>query len=175
MERIEFEDIMNQYADSILRTCYLYLKDYQLAEEAMQETFIKFYECYESFRGESKLTTWLMRIAINTCKNYRQTSWFRRVIIGLEGVDERNAYKQVEAEIIKKDEATCILENVYQLNSKYREVILLFYYQEMKISEIASVLQLKEETVKTRLVRGRKKLKIIFEEEGINDGQYLQK
>ena len=59
------ERLMDEYGNTVLRMCYLYLKDYQLAEDAVQETFIKAMKSYESFEHKSSEKTWLIRIAIN--------------------------------------------------------------------------------------------------------------
>ena len=71
------ERLMNEYGDTILRTCYLYLRDYQLAEDAVQETFIKAMNSYGSFKHQSSEKTWLIRIAINCCKNIMRNRWFQ--------------------------------------------------------------------------------------------------
>ena len=63
------ERLMREYGDSVFRMCYLYLKDYYLAEDATQETFIKAMKSYDSFLHNSNEKTWLIRIAINSCKN----------------------------------------------------------------------------------------------------------
>lgn len=63
------ERMIRDYGDALLRTCYLYLKDYHLAEDAVQETFIKAMKHYGGFRHRSDEKTWLTRIAINCCKN----------------------------------------------------------------------------------------------------------
>ena len=71
------ERLIMEYGDAILRMCYLYLKDYHLAEDAAQETFIKAMKHYESFHQKSSEKTWLTRIAINCCKNMMRMNWFR--------------------------------------------------------------------------------------------------
>ena len=71
------ERLMREYRDSVFRMCYLYLKDYYLAEDATQETFIKAMKSYDSFLHNSNEKTWLIRIAINSCKNIMRTKWFR--------------------------------------------------------------------------------------------------
>lgn len=70
------ERLMNTYGDELLRLCYLYLKDYQLAEDAVQDTFIKTMKSYKSFEHKSSEKTWLMRIAVNCCKNVMRSRWF---------------------------------------------------------------------------------------------------
>ena len=78
------ERLMQEYGDSIFRMCYLYLKDYHLAEDAVQETFIKAMKSYDSFAHKSSEKTWLIRIAINTCKNIMRNRWFQIIQNNLE-------------------------------------------------------------------------------------------
>ena len=165
MKQEELEWLMDTYGDQIVRLCYMYLKDWHLAEEATQETFIKVYKKYDNFRNESSHKTWMMTIAINTCKSYRRTAWFKKVHIGLESKEEIGS--SLEEEILESIEKDDVLKAIYQLESKYKEVILLYYYQEMTIEEIARVLQIKSGNVKMRLQRGRKKLGEYLSEVGI--------
>ena len=67
-----FTELVDTYQTSLLRMCYLNLQDIGLAEDAVQETFIKAYRALSSFRNESNLKTWLMKIAINTCRDFLQ-------------------------------------------------------------------------------------------------------
>lgn len=59
--------------------CFLYLKDIRLAADAVQDTFVKVYTSYSQFEGKASEKTWIMRIAINVCKNYLRSSWWRRI------------------------------------------------------------------------------------------------
>ncbi|ADZ85737.1 sigma-70 family RNA polymerase sigma factor [Cellulosilyticum sp. ST5] len=164
MTEYELEQMMNQYGDYIARTCYIYLKDWALAEDAVQEVFIKAYRYISEFRKESSEKTWLTSIAINICKNYVRTSWFRKVQIGIEKIETRNT---LEDELINQINQSELLKQVMDLPIKYREVILLYYYQDFKINEIAEILGISESSIKMRLNRARKKLKDDFEEECI--------
>lgn len=164
MTDYELEQMMNAYGAYIARTCYIYLKDWALAEDATQEVFIKAYKHNEEFRKESSQKTWLTSIAINVCKNYVRTSWFRKVQIGIEKVE---TYSTLEGELINQIGQSDLLKQVMDLALKYREVILLYYYQDFKVNEIANILGIGESSVKMRLTRARKKLKDDFEEECI--------
>ena len=164
MTEYELEQMMNQYGDYIARTCYIYLKDWALAEDAVQEVFIKAYRYISEFRKESSEKTWLTSIAINICKNYVRTSWFRKVQIGIEKIEMCNT---LEDELINQINQSELLKQVMDLPIKYREVILLYYYQDFKINEIAEILGISESSIKMRLNRARKKLKDDFEEECI--------
>ena len=164
MTEYELEQMMNQYGDYIARTCYIYLKDWALAEDAVQEVFIKAYKHMSEFRKESSEKTWLTSIAINICKNYERTSWYRKVQIGIEKIE---TYNTLEEELINQIGQSDLLRQVMDLPIKYREVILLYYYQDFKVNEIAEILGISESSIKMRLNRGRKKLKDDFEEEYI--------
>ena len=74
-----FERLVNLYQTSLLRTCYMYLRDQEQAEDAVQETFFKAYRNLSAFRGESAEKTWLMKNAINTCRDMRKTGWFLHI------------------------------------------------------------------------------------------------
>ena len=73
------EDLMRRYGDALVRMCCLYLNDASLAQDAAQDTFIKAWRNLGQFRGECDERTWLMRIAINTCRDYHRTAWLRHV------------------------------------------------------------------------------------------------
>lgn len=151
--------LINEYGDSVLRMCYIYLRDYQLAEDVAQETFIRVYQNYGRFRNQSSVQTWILKIAINLCKNQMRTHWWRyRSEKELLEVDTTGYYDGLV------DRQT-VLSEIGKLPIKYKEVILLYYYQQLTILEIAGLLNEKESTVKSRLVRARKKLKTKMEKE----------
>lgn len=152
-ERIfELERIIDQYGDRIFRMCFMYLGERHLAEDAVQDTFLKVYQHFGEFRGESAEHTWLTRIAINVCKNYRRVSWFRRV-------DCIGELEKIDAPYEEPFVDDTVIQEVMKLPAKYREVILLYYYQQMSTAETAASLNISEGTVATRLRRGRERLK----------------
>lgn len=137
----------------LLRLCYLYLHDVQLAEDAVQETFIKAARTLDSFRGEASVKTWLTSIAVRTCCDMRRGFWFRRV-------DRRITPEMLpdSAQDAAEDEAALTIA-VMNLPKKEREAILLYYYQDMNVSEIAQALGVTQPTVSYRLKRAREKLR----------------
>lgn len=114
----------------------------------MQEAFIRVYKYQNQFKGEASEKTWITRITINVCKDFLRSAWKRNV-------DDEEALKliAVEDDAAKVDD-TVILE-VMKLPDKYKNVILLFYYQDLKIAEIARALKISESTVSIRLSRAR--------------------
>lgn len=144
--------LINEYGDSILRMCYLYLRDVDLAEDAVQETYMKVYEKWGQFRGDCSEKTWITSIAVNVCKSQRRSNWFKNRLHQTEAGSE-----QGEEDSPIWDDS--LLQEIVGLSPKYREVILLFYYQELKIKEIATALHISQSTVSVRLNRARQQLK----------------
>lgn len=153
------EELIDQYGDGILRLCLLYLGDRQLAEDAFQETFIKAWRQQASFRGESSVKTWLSAIAVNTCRSMLR-SGFMRMRRSCRNVDELLNLPSPETEYTAD-----VARAVCALPGKYREVVVLYYYEDMKLKEIAGLLGLPVNSVSTRLRRARALLKEALDEE----------
>ena len=153
-----FTELVNAYQTSLLRMCYLNLRDLGLAEDAVQETFIKAYRAMPSFRQESSIKTWLMRIAINTCRDMQRGSWFKRV--------DRNVMLDQLAEESSAfpSEAVTVNLEIAKLPVKLREVVLLYYYQDMKIEDVALALNISISSVSGRLKRAKEKLRRALKE-----------
>ena len=153
-----FERLVDQYQVSVLRTCFLCLCDKTLAEDAAQETFLKVYRSMDSFRGESSEKTWILKIAMHACYDINHSRWFRFMDrhVTPEMLPDRSAGTAND----RDDELTAA---VMKLPRRLREVILLRYYQGLKINEIADALNISHSSVSGRLKRGREKLKDLLE------------
>ncbi len=160
---VPMERIVDEYGNTIWRMCYMYLKDKQLAEDVMQDTLIKVYEKYHTLQENGNEKAWIMKIAINTCKNYLKTNWLKCVIVGIKK-DERKE-KSLEEIFLTQERERELFSSILMLKNKYKDVILLFYYQEMKIREIAEILDITEATVSMRLQRARILLKNLLGED----------
>ena len=143
-------NLMNEHGDSILRLCAMYLRDASLAEDAAQETFLRAYRALDRFRGDSSIKTWLTRIAINDCKDMSHKRSRQPLVFE----------KLPEISCGDFDPDDSVLNEVMQLPSKYRAVILLRYYQELEVKEIAKVLGLTRTAVSVRLNRAREMLRL---------------
>lgn len=150
--------LMDTYGNDVLRTSYMYLKDMQKAEDAFQEVFIKVFNKYESFKGESSEKTWIIKITINVCKDLLRSSWIKRVLL-TDKFKERSRGTGIENRIIKKDENRLLFNEVLSLSQPFKEVILLYYYHSCDTSEISKILNIAEGTVRSRLHRAREILK----------------
>ena len=144
--------LVEAYQTPLLRMCYMQLGDRQLAEDVVQETFCKAYQGLGRFRGECSEKTWLMRIAVHVCWDTRRSWWFRHVdrSVRLEHLPE--------PAVPFEERDDTLVRAVCALPAQQREAVLLYYYQDMTLTEIAQVLEVAPSTVKRRLDSAHKAL-----------------
>ena len=164
-----FEDILHKHGDYIVRLCFTYTKDLQMAEDLTQETFLRFYQAGENFRQEADVKTYLYRIAVNRCKSYL-VSWRYRQTQLLQLGQKLIAQDHVEQQVERNELSALLYEKIEKLPVKYREVIVFYHYFDWTTAQIAQVLTISENTVKTRLRRGRQQLGEVLEKGAIVDG-----
>ena len=163
--RFEIERLMEQYGSSLLRMCALYLKDADLAQDAVQETFIRAYRHIEDYRGESSERTWLTAIAINVSRDMLRTAWLRHQ----SRSTDIDTLPEKPAEFEFPDNT--VLTEVMHLPAKYREVVLLRYYEGLKLKEVASALGLSDGRVRSRLNKANELLRDRLKEWYFNEEQ----
>lgn len=137
-----FDHIMMEYSDMGTRICILNLRNSQDAKDCFQNVFIKLYQSENQFQDDQHLKAWLIRVAINECKNYRKR--FYKQTIDIDNV----IISQHQEEIL-------LLPEVLKLPFRYRNILYLYYYEGYKINEISIMLHMNENTVKSHLKRGR--------------------
>lgn len=166
------DEWMRLYGDRIVRAVYLIVDDYHLAEEITQEVFVKSYHSLQTFRREASPYTWLYRIAINLSRD-NLTKKNRITLLPLIGETEHsdNVTESLEDKVVRMTTRKRIRDCIKKLPLIYREVIILYYYEDMKIAEIAQILQQPEGTVKSKLSRGREILEDIMRKEGLVYGE----
>ncbi len=152
------EQAMEQWEVPLLRTCYLLVKDVALAEDAVQDTFVKAWQAHDHFRGEGSEKSWLMRIAVNTCRDLRRGKWFRHVDrqVRMEDLPE-------PAEPFQWEDDT-VTRAILALPDGLRQVVTLRYYQGFTVQEAADILKLSRRTVHYRLEKAERLLKESLEE-----------
>lgn len=174
---IALERLMQEYGTKILHLAYYYLKDRHLAEDVAQEVFIKAFKHWDSFRGDSSPYTWLYKITVNLCRDKARSAWWRRLLpsedpragtAGEAGTLETAAPEDSPEEAaLKSDRRDALMHQVMKLPEAYREVVVLFYYQDLSTVEIAEVTGQNENTIKTRLFRARAMLKEMLVKGGV--------
>ena len=151
--------LVQEYQVPLRRMCCIWLKDAALAEDAVQETFVKAWRAALSFRGECSEKTWLMRIAVHVCWDMRRSWWFRHVdrSVRLEHLPE--------PAVPFEERDDTLVRAVCALPAQQREAVLLYYYQDMTAAETAAALGIREDAVYQRLRRARQQLKKELEEQ----------
>lgn len=162
--------LMEEYGDMLLRTAWLLLRDRQSAEEAVQDTFVQAYAKIAQLKEPQHLRAWLVTIVVNRCR-MRQRTWSWRNIFpaaesGTWAQDEAGTSAGAEELFMAQWHNVQLSEAVRSLDYIYRECLTLYYFHEMSIRGIAGQLNLPDNTVKSRLARGRILLKQILEKEG---------
>ena len=150
-----------RYGDIVLRNCYVLLRDAQLAQDAMQETFFKAWQSLDRFenRKVGSEKSWLMRIATNTCKDYLRGGWFKYVDRSLTPDTLPPPLLSVE------DEDKTLFLSVMDLPIKYRQVILMYHYNGLTLGETAEVLRVNVSSARYRLKKAEALLKTALEGE----------
>lgn len=151
-------EAMNEYGNELTRLAYSYVQDISTAEDITQDVFFKCYTKLDDFEGKSTLRTWLNRITINKCKDHLKSGWKKYIQFDLPILKTPKTHETPERKLNKKIEHDQITRYVLLLPVKYREMIILYYFQERSTLEISQLLKLKETSVRTRLRRARKLL-----------------
>lgn len=143
---LSFDEIVEKYSDMITRICILNLKNTEDAKDCFQNTFLKLYLSNKAFTNDEYLKAWLIRVCVNECKNYRYY-WHRNSI-------------QIEDVVVSQHQNDLfVIFEIMKLPKKQRNILYLYYYEGYKVYEIAQMLKMKENTVKSHLKRARDNLK----------------
>ena len=139
---VDVNAALEQYSDMVYKISLAQTKNKHDAEDVFQEVFMRLAKRPETITSEEHLKAWLIRVTLNCCKkNFR--FW------------RRNTTELTEDVASFTPEEYGLYQSVMDLPPKYRVVIHLFYYEDMPIKEICSILGVKESTIKSQLLRGR--------------------
>jgi RNA polymerase sigma-70 factor (ECF subfamily) len=159
----DIESLMRKYGNDVLRTAYMYVKDSHLAEDIFQDVFIKVNQKLDTFQGNSSIKTWIISITINTSKDYLKSAWKQKVVPITEYHENTIAGKNEYTAVEQQEENQYIRQTVMKLPDKYKDVVMCVYFQNMTISEAASLLHIAEGTAKSRLFIAKEKMKLCLE------------
>ena len=164
-----FDEIIRQHQRRVYRVLYLLLKDADAADTLTQECFLRAYKKLGSFRGECRIETWLLRIAVNLARDHgksRRASFWR----GLTGLQEaegneatsrqfRGSEPSPERALLAREQLDAVWAAVASISQQQRTIFLLRFAEEMSLAEIAAILGLSVGTVKAHLFRATAKVR----------------
>jgi len=161
------ENLIDLYGNDVLRIANMYIKDTTIAEDIFQEVFLKVSKKLHLFQNRSSEKTWIIRITINTCKDYLKSAWKTKVV-STEALPEIFENNTIDTNLIDTENSNKILAEILSLPLIYKDVIILYYYKSFSTSEISKILNIPETTTRTRLKRAREilknKLEVILED-----------
>lgn len=164
-----FEELVERYKDRIYAMAYRFTRSHPEAQDLAQEIFLKLHRHLHTFQGQSTLSTWIYRVALN-----RSLDWQRKHKRHQGQLQEHHRCQEdetdpierlpstadgPETEYLRQEEHRELHEALQSLPEKYRVVIHLFHFEQLSYPEIGEILKLPARTVETRLYRGRQKLK----------------
>ncbi len=150
---LSFDQLYELYATDVLRVSYYYLGNREMAEDVTQDVFVKLI-MNKPFLEQGREKAWLLKVALNRCRDLWRSSWIKKVVLGHPGFECFPA----PDEIGQITDRHSLAEAVGLLKPEFKEVVLLFYYQGFTVTEISDMLQIAEGTVSSRLSRAREKL-----------------
>lgn len=150
MEREPFTLAVQQYQNMVFRIALHYFGNSDDADDTVQEVFLRLFQRETGFDSDEHLKHWLMRVTVNQCKDILKSPWRKRCV-AMETA--------VQLPVFDSPEQMALFQEVMALPEKYRTVLNLYYYEELSTGEIASVLNLRQSAVTTRLSRARALLK----------------
>lgn len=154
MTRQLFETYFKKYYSLIYRIAFLQMKGHADAEDIAQEVFVRLLKYHPAFANEEHEKAWFVRITVNICKDVIKSKWHSTTVSINKIPEHEKSFFQLP--YVKEDET---LWAVMELPEKYRHCLYFFYYEDYSIKEIAQILEMPENTVKTNLKRGREALK----------------
>lgn len=159
------EDVIEKYSEMIYRLAFARVKSKSNADDIFQEVFLRYIRKCPSFENEEHRKAWLIKVTLNCSKKLWSSAWTRKTVA-------------LETEIACEIDFTFELEEenllhlaLLKLPEKYRIVIHLFYYEDLKIEEISKILNIKPSTIRAQLTRGRAMLKLSLKDDYIGDTQ----
>lgn len=156
--QVDLDRAVDLYGDMVYRIAMTYTKNGADAQDVFQDTFLRLVKYRETIESEEHLKAWLVRVAVNCAKSFVTSNWNKTT----EGMEENPASEPV----FETEEQSFLYEMILQLPEKTKLSMLLYYYEGYSVKEIAVIIEEKENTVKSYLNRGRKKLKQELEKEG---------
>ena len=148
---------MEDHTDGLLRLAFYYVKDAQIAEDIVQDVFIKLFENPNSLTNIQNIKSFLYRMTANKSKDYLKSWTYRKIQFQQKFLNEPKVANKND--LVKLDEQTLVGDAILKLPLKQREVLIYYYFKEMSINEISNLLGISMNTVKSRLRLGKQHLK----------------
>ncbi|WP_378120721.1 RNA polymerase sigma factor [Cohnella sp. GCM10012308] len=159
LDPITFEALMHEYGQEVWNYAYSIVKNQSMAEDITQDVFLQVFRHVVSFRNESSMKTWLLKITRNISYNYRKSAFIRKVFL-VGNVSLKESSRSAEQTYLDHEAANEVWTAVLKLPVKSREILILHAKYQLSIPEIAQLLDISEGAVRSRLFAARKKMNV---------------
>ena len=157
-----FKNLYEEYNSKVYRTAYIILNNTSMAEDVLQEVFMNLYQKGSKLKHYEAFESWLYKITVNSSMNYikkdKKVSFIGDEKV-IDAIDEAESEGTPEDMMLGKEFSSEIMNYIYELPAQHRATVILFYYNELSIKDISSIMDCSEGTVKSRLFYGKRYLK----------------
>jgi RNA polymerase sigma-70 factor (ECF subfamily) len=153
-----FIRVVDLYKKKVISLCYSYTRDYQEAEDLSQEVFITIYNSIHGFRGDCSLSTYIYKIGVSRCLDFKRKKSIKNFLTGLINVQKD--------ESIDVDDKNYIRQCVMSLPEELKTAVVLYYYVGLSQKEIGEVLNISQKNVEGKIYRAKQKLRVELEKGG---------
>jgi len=166
-DSLAIERLVQTYQQAVYRLALSILDDSDDADDATQEVFVAALRALESFRGNASFKTWLFSITVNVCRTrlgrLKNRGRLEQILQSLFHIRSEQAYPENEA--IQHESDTALWQAIHTLDDKHRIPVILRYYHDLPVNEIAETLEVPVGTVHSRLNHARERLRALLKEE----------
>jgi len=162
-----FKQLFESYQDAVFNLCYRFAKNKEDAEDLCQEVFFKIYNSVTTFKHKSKISTWIYRITVNLCLNYkRKHSKFNWLLLDDTSEEKNNVSDylsipeadQPDSFVEQKEREQIVQDAINSLPQNQRVALILQRYEDLSVQEIADILGTSALSVQSRLARAKENL-----------------
>ena len=170
--------LIDRYSSKVMSTAYSYTHNQEEARDLVQEILIKAYHSLRSFKLDAKFSTWLYRIAVNSCIDWTRKKKTKASMLALS-IEECNILESLtdaddnpEEALLRQENKDAVRNAVDSLPEIYKTVLILYYFEELQVQEISNILDCPKKTIETRLFRARGILKNVLKRDLTGGGLY---
>lgn len=167
-----YSTIIDRYSSKVYSTAYSYTHNQEETRDLVQEIFIKAYKSLHGFKAEARFSTWLYRIAVNSCIDWSRQKKSRATAMTVWSFEEDDILDNIKTEadgpeeaLLRQEHQEAVRNAVSDLPEIYKTVLILYYFEELQVQEISSILDCPKKTVETRLYRAKTILKSMLKQE----------
>ncbi|HYE12335.1 MAG TPA: sigma-70 family RNA polymerase sigma factor [Patescibacteria group bacterium] len=166
-----YAELIDRYSGKVYSTAYSYTQNQEEARDLVQEILIKAYNSLQGFKAEAKFSTWLYRIAVNSCIDWSRKRKSKVIMTALS-FEDTNIFDNITSDtegpeeiVLQQEHKEAVRNAVSSLPEIYKTVLILYYFEELQVQEICNILDSPRKTIETRLYRAKKVLKSMLTQE----------